>query len=112
MALGTMSVQAQDNIKTENIIKVGDVIELSQPDSGYYKYVKFPKENIIRKRGGIADFSALNGEKLVVTEIKKTKNDHTEIEVERQNGMKFFNAFPKVSIHFEEALEAGEINIK
>jgi hypothetical protein len=107
-----MSTQAQSkNEKTPNI-KVGDTISLHQPVSGKYKYVKFPRENFVRKRGGISNLEAFNKSEVIVTKVKSTKDDRNKIKVKRINGKKFFNAYSTITIFFEDALGNGEINIK
>ncbi len=112
ITFGMISAQAQYASGETPTIQVGDTIELNEPSSGKYKYVKFPPENFIIKRGGILNMKALDGEQVIVTKVKKTKNDATKIRVKRKNGRNFFNRFPSVTVLFEDALRAGEIDIK
>lgn len=112
LTLGMLTAQAQENELANYEIKVGDTLKLNEPKSGNYKYVKFPRLNFIKKQGGIGSPSDLDGEYVVVTKVKTTKKDITKIKVKRANGRKFFNAYPSMTVHFEDALGAGEVNIK
>ena len=49
------------------------------------------------------------GRKVVVEAITYDKDGSTLITLRRQDGMRFFNAFPTVKASLEEALDSGEL---
>ena len=63
-----INVNAQ---KTE--IKVGDTFKIETVENNNYKYIKFPKDNFIIKKGGIVNYSNIIGEQVKVTSIKEKK---------------------------------------
>lgn len=110
-AIAFVTAQAQVNREVQNNIQVGDTLILQKPENGSFKHVKFPKENIIRKRGGISDMNALSGTQVVVKGVV-SKNDKTIIQIQRTENLRFFSILPSVKVHLEEALESGEITTK
>ena len=112
MAIGMLTVQAQENLKAPIALEVGDIIQIAQPSFGdTYRYVKFPKKNIIIKRGGVATYKMMPGEQVVITKIKTNKRGNTKVTVERSNGKRFFNIKKEIDIYAEKALAAEEINL-
>tara|TARA_R110002020_G_scaffold199626_6_gene401123 strand:+ start:278 stop:643 length:366 start_codon:yes stop_codon:yes gene_type:complete len=112
LMFGTLSIEAQINTDKEQTVQVGDIMELKEPESGNYNYVKFPKSNFIIKKGGTPNLKELYGEEVLVAKIKSTKDDATKIKIKRKDGKKFFNAFPSVTVILPDALYAGEIKFK
>jgi hypothetical protein len=102
---------AQDDVKTLATLKVGDVIEIGNPSTSKYKYIKFPRANFIIKRNGVADYKKALGEKVVVTDVETIKDGETRISVKREDGRRFFNTVSSVSINLEKAVAASEIII-
>ena len=109
--LGSLSINAQDNVNTSATLKVGDVIEIGNPSTSKYKHIKFPRANFIIKRNGVADYKSALGEEVVVTEVETIKEGNTRISVKRKDGRRFFNTVSNVSISLEKAIEANEIKI-
>lgn len=90
-------------------IQVNDVLVIQSPSGPDFKHIHFPRKNFIIKRGGIADMKQLAGKKVIVESISYKKDGSTLITLSRQDGMKFFRAFPTVTASLENALEAGEL---
>ena len=111
MVLGSLSIHAQDDENKSASLKVGDVIEIGNPSTSQYKYIKFPRANFIIKRNGVADYKRALGEEVVVTDVETIKDGDTRISVKRKDGRRFFNTVSNVSISLEKALEANEIKI-
>lgn len=100
------------NAQNENLsIKMGDLLIISQPLSDTYQHIDFPRKNIIIKRGGIADFHKLKGMKVIVEEVKTSKDGSTLIRLKRKDGKKFFSFYSTVTANFNDALSSGEIKI-
>jgi hypothetical protein len=103
-SVGLLNAQEQGST-----IAIGDVLVLSQPSSSSYLYIDFPKPNIIIKRGGIATFNNLIGQKLTVIEIITTKDGGKDAVLVRKDGRNFFRFFPKVTSNLNKALANGEL---
>lgn len=100
-------IRAQD----KHTIANGDVLVLGQPSGSTYAHIHFAKKNIIIKRGAIADFNSLVGQKVIVHQITTTKDGALKGTLKRKNGQDFFRFFPKVKSDLEKALNAGELRI-
>lgn len=104
MALGYIQAQEQSDLTT------GDILFLGKPSSGNsYQHIDFPKKNIIIKRGGIANFNKLTGQKVVVHQIINVKDGSTLAILKKKNGKNFFRFFPKIQCHLNKALNSGEL---
>jgi hypothetical protein len=103
-SVGLLNAQEQGST-----IAIGDVLVLSQPSSSSYLYIDFPKPNIIIKRGAIATFNNLIGQKLTVIEIITTKDGGKDAVLVRKDGRNFFRFFPKVTSNLNKALANGEL---
>ena len=91
--------------------KVGDVFVINKPSGMNFDHIKFPKSNVIRKRGGLANYQNIYGKHVIVKNVK-TKNDGTVfVQVELQNGNKFFGYLNTVKVDFAKAIESGEMSI-
>lgn len=92
-------------------IVAGDILVLGQPSGSEYISIKFPRKNIIRKRGAIPNFNALLGKKLVVHQIDSTEKDEVIAILKRKDGLNFFRFFPRVKADISQAFESGELKI-
>lgn len=104
----SISVQGQNN---QPILQQGDIVVLNTPSSNEYLHVDFPKQNILIKRGAVASYNTLVGEKLVVEQITTTSDGTTKAILKRENGEHFFRFFPNVSANITKAIEKGELEI-
>ncbi|MGB7392769.1 MAG: hypothetical protein WA913_00100 [Pricia sp.] len=93
-----------------DMIQKGTVLTLGEVSASGYEHVDFPRKNFIIKRGAIANFNALHGEKVVVEDVL-SKNGATEVVLERQNGRKFFRFWPTVTADLDQALKEGELKL-
>ncbi len=103
--LSFFSAQGQENTTP---VEVGDVLTLGTPSAKYYRHIYFPKTNFIIKKGGIPNYKALIGNRIVVTEVDK-KNEFTKISFKQESGGKFFNSLAIVKANFEKAIQEKEI---
>ncbi|TRZ46143.1 hypothetical protein [Robertkochia solimangrovi] len=91
------------------VVTVGDEVTINTPSSVEFQHIKFPKRNLMLKAGAIPTFSGLHGETVRVTDVQTTDNG-TVLTVERKNGNKFFNKYKSVKVHYDKAMETGEIS--
>ncbi|GAA4278102.1 hypothetical protein [Aquimarina mytili] len=103
--LSFFSAQGQENIKD---IVVGDILTVGAPSAMHYKHIYFPKTNFIIKKGGIPNYKALIGNRVIVTGVDK-KDGYTKISFKKDDGRKFFNSITIVNANLEEALKEKEI---
>jgi hypothetical protein len=101
-----ISLSAQE---VRNSVSVGDLMVIQKPKGIDYMYVQFPRRNIIIKQGGIANMKNLNGQKVLITEVKGMPNGNTEVVLKRFDGRRFFGYLPSVKADLNQALEAGEL---
>ncbi|WP_445733784.1 hypothetical protein [Mariniflexile sp.] len=111
MAIGILSMNAQESINRSMTVQKGDVIEIGHPSTSTYKHIKFPRANFIIKRGGIANYKSVQGDEVIVTDVKTTKNGITKVDVKHKDGKRFFNTVSTVTINFEDALATNEIRL-
>ena len=104
-------LNAQNANQDATNVKVGDTFEIGKPKTNSYKHINFPRANFIIKRGGIANYKRVEGEKVVVTAIKEKKDGTTQIKIKRINGNRFFGSHTVVSADLKEALESGELEV-
>lgn len=106
--VATININAQNAIPQD--VKVGDVFEIGSPDAPQFKHIDFPRANFIIKKGGIADFKRVVGEKVVVTAVKEKKDGTVEVRIKKTDGKRFFNSHPVVKADLKNALESGELS--
>lgn len=107
----TVMVQAQadQNVDFQKV-EVGDTFEIGRPEAPTYKHIDFPRANFIIKKGGIANYKTVEGNKVVVTAVKKAKDGTIEVKIKRTDGRRFFNTHAVVSADIQSALQSGELN--
>lgn len=89
-------------------LQEGQIMRIILPEDGTFNHLKFPRKNFIIKRGGIADMKSVDANLVVITDIRDTSSG-TQIVLKRQDGRKFFRAFPSVTATWPAALETGEL---
>ncbi len=115
IVLAILFVVATTNINAQNVnpqeVKVGDVMEIGKPDAPKFKHIDFPRANFIIKKGGIANYNTVVGNKVVVTAIKEKKDGTVEVRIKKTDGKRFFNSHPVVKADLKNALESGELSV-
>lgn len=97
--------------ENETPIQKGTVLTLGKPSYGLdYRYIDFPKRNIIIKKGAIANFNNLVGKKVKVENVIFDKQGTTKTILKRNDGLHFFRFFPIVKADLKKAIAAGELN--
>ncbi len=103
---------AQDNLNVVPAnVEVGDIFEIGRPETNSFRHIKFPKANFIIKKGGIANYKRVEGQKVVVTSIKEKKDGTTEIKIKRRDGGRFFGSHSVVAADFDKAVDSGELTV-
>lgn len=100
--IAAINLQAQD-------VAVGDTFEIGSPDSPQYAHLEFPRANFIIKRGGIANYKSVQGQKVVVTSVKEKKDGTKVVKIKRADGNRFFGSHWQIAANVEKALESGEL---
>jgi hypothetical protein len=106
-SLFALGLQAQN--LNEGEIAIGDILEVGKPESTQYEHIEFPKPNFIIKRGGLANYKRVEGNKVVVTSIKEKKDGSVRIKIKKTDGSRFFGSHWQVAANIKEALESGEL---
>ncbi len=103
-----LTTNAQEsNVKQTNAT-VGDELVIGAPSSQEFEHIHFPKTNFIIKKGGIANYKALTGKTVIITNVD-TSNGKNMVTVKRKDGLKFFNRIATVKINLDKAISSGEI---
>lgn len=92
--------------------QIGDVLVISKNTSNNYKHIKFPKRNILHKRGAMANYNKVYGAEVVITEVKENKHGRIDVKLVRTDGKKFFNKIKSVTAIYHKAIESGELKNK
>jgi hypothetical protein len=99
------SVNAQNSsIK----INIGDIFIVGEVENNDYKHINFPKDNIIIKKGGIANYDNIKGSKVEVTSMKTKKDGTVLATVKLTNGKLFFNSHKYLTVDVKKAIEEKE----
>lgn len=88
-------------------LKTGDVLIITKNNNTPFNHLYFPRPNFIIKRGGIANFKALDGMKVRIEEI----SEGTTVKLIPLDGKKFFNRYTYVNASLEKALENNELKL-
>lgn len=105
-----IGAKAQD--KSENSLKVGDVLVIDKPSAKNYVHINLPKENAILKQGGIANYDSLYLNIVQVVRVREKKDGSQKVALKRTDGKQFFNAFPTIEANIPDALSSGELQKK
>ncbi|MGB5358957.1 hypothetical protein [Eudoraea sp.] len=91
-------------------VQVGDILKIGYPDAPRYKHINFPRPNFIIKRGGIANYKGLPGNKVVVTSVEEKMDGTLVVKIKKVDGGRFFGSHWEVSADLQGALETGELS--
>lgn len=89
-------------------VTVGDELTIGKASNADYQFLKLPKRNFVIKRNGVANFDALAGTKVKVTQKIQMENT-VWATVERVNGRRFFGIQPSITVRLEDALRSNEV---
>ena len=100
------------SLSAQSSVKVGDVFTIGEVAKDNYKYIKFPKANIVNKKGGVVNYNLLVGKKVEVTSIKEKKDGTKMAKIKLTSGKRFFKSHKYVTVHIDKAIESKELQSK
>lgn len=89
--------------------KIGDVLIISEDNSGNYNHIKLPRKNILIKRGVIPNYKTVSGAEVKISEIKENKYGKIDVKLVRTDGKKFFNKIKSITASYQKAIDSGEL---
>ncbi|MEJ2162536.1 MAG: hypothetical protein P8X60_04250 [Robiginitalea sp.] len=89
-------------------LQEGQVMKLILPADGDFNHVLVPRKNFIIKRGGVASMKSLDGNLVVISEIRESSKG-TKVVLKRKDGSNFFRSFPTITANWPEATESREL---
>lgn len=99
------TVSAQDQPK------IGDELIIEAPHNQTYNYIKFPKLNILIKRGKLGNYKSVYGNNVVIDEVITKGDGSTYVILKKKDGTKFFNYLTKVKANYFKSIDSGELSI-
>lgn len=90
-------------------INIGDVFLINEVKNNNYKYINFPRPNFIIKKGGIANYKNIKGEKVEITTIKEKKDGDLVATIKLTSKKKFFNSHKYITVDINEAIRKKEL---
>ncbi|QHI35521.1 hypothetical protein IMCC3317_08670 [Kordia antarctica] len=100
------SIYSQNSNST---IQVGDTFTIGEAYNDNYKHINFPNANFIIKKGGIASYSNIKGEKVEVTSIEEKKDGSLVATIQLTSKRQFFNSHKYVTVVINEAIRNKEL---
>ncbi len=107
VALISIGLHAQ--VQSAAKVEIGSVLEIGNTEAHSYKNIKFPKDNFIIKRGGIASYKSIPGTMVEVTSITPQSDGTHLITIKRTDNGRFFGSHAFITAHYEKAIETGEL---
>lgn len=95
----------------QNQPNVGDELMIKAPNGQTYNHIKFPKPNILIKRGKVGNYKSIYDNTVVIDEVL-TKDDGTAyVILKKKDGTKFFGFLSKVKANYAKAIGAKELKV-
>jgi len=90
-------------------LKVGDTFTIGETKMNNYKYIKFPKDNFIIKKGGFANYNNIVNKKVEITAIKEKKDGEILATIQLKSGRKFFGKYKYIKVNIKGAISSKEL---
>ncbi|NRD22699.1 hypothetical protein HNV10_05575 [Winogradskyella litoriviva] len=97
--------------QASNDPKVGDELIIKAPVTQSYHYIKFPKPNILIKRGTVTGYKSVRNNTVIVSAVTTNDDGSIEVELTKKDGTKFFGFLSKVKANYTKAIDANELAI-
>ncbi len=104
----SVSLYSQDSTSHFN---EGNVFQIGNASDINYKHIHFPRANFIIKKGGIANYTNIKGQKVVITSIKEKSNGKQVATIKLTNSRRFFNSHKYITVDIDEAVKNKELLI-
>ncbi|WP_296638512.1 dihydroorotase [Polaribacter sp.] len=95
--------------KNSDSVKVGDIFTIAKVEMNNYKHIKFPKDNFIIKKGGIANYKNIVNQKVKITALEEKKNGKTQATIQLTSGRSFFKSHKYIKVDLKKALSSKEL---
>lgn len=92
--------------------KVGDTLIVLKSKGENYKFIKFPKRNILIKRGALPSYESVINSEVVITKVLENKYGRIDVMLKRADGRKFFNKINSIKAIYQKAIDKGELKLK
>lgn len=89
--------------------KKGDVFQIGNANYNNYEHINFPRANFIIKKGGIANYKNVKGQKVVIISIDEKSNGKRLATIKLVGPRKFFNSHKYVIVDIDEAIKNKEL---
>lgn len=107
-SMGILQAQGPSG-EVGNPVEVGDELQIGRPADISYKHIDFPGADDILRKGGSANFKAVEGMKVVVVSVKEKRDGTVKIRIKPLYSDRFFGSHLYVTADFNAALRAGEL---
>jgi hypothetical protein len=87
----------------------GDVFIIGTVKYDNNKHIDFPRANFIIKKGGLANYKNIKGEKVVITSIDQKSNGKRVATIKLVAPRKFFNSHKYVTVDLDKAIKNKEL---
>ncbi len=87
----------------------GDVFQIGAVADNDYKHINFPRANFIIKKGGVANYDKVKGQRVVITSIKEKSNGKQVATIKLAGSGSFFNSHKFVTVDLDKAIKNKEL---
>lgn len=91
--------------------KVGDELIIKAPKASTYNYIKFPKPNILIKRGKVTSYKSVYENSVVIDDVITKDDGSTYVILKKKDGSKFLGLKTMVKANYTKAIAAGELSV-
>ena len=97
--------------KYDDLVSIGDELIIGTPSKSNYQYIAVPRKNFIIKKGGIANISSIQNNRVIVSKLTYGKDNNPTVVLKKSNGNKFFNAYRTLKADLNKAIANGELRL-
>ncbi|MBJ6369451.1 hypothetical protein [Snuella sedimenti] len=90
--------------------KVGDVLVINATSNTKYNHISFPKLNTIVKRGGLANYKTVHGQKVIIKKVIDNNDGSTTVVLVSKDKTKFFGFLKSVKANYHKSVDSGELS--
>ncbi|WP_372756528.1 hypothetical protein [Mariniflexile sp.] len=95
----------------QNEPKIGDVLVINATSNVKYNHINFPQLNIVAKRGNLANYKSVHGNRVVIKEVMNNNNGNTTVLIENEDESKFFGIVKQVKANYTKSIASGEMSV-
>ncbi|MDN3492237.1 hypothetical protein [Winogradskyella bathintestinalis] len=98
-------------ISAQSEPRIGDELVIKSPTAQAYQYIKFPKPNILIKRGTVNSYKDVYENEVVINEVLTKDNGDVHVKLKNKDGTNFFGYVSIVKANYSKAIESKELVI-